>query len=166
MPTLPHRAAPCTLLAAMPSHQIERTQFIKRPIQEVFGFFSRPENLEAITPPFLNFNIVTPSPIAMEEGALIDYRLQLYGLPVRWQARIERYEPEVRFVDNQIRGPYRRWYHLHEFRGTNTGTEMRDVVDYELPLGPLGSVAHGLFVRNTLERIFDYRFAKIDELLS
>jgi ligand-binding SRPBCC domain-containing protein len=139
------------------SYVLERVQRIARPRSEVFAFFSDAANLERITPAFLNFKITSPLPIVMQPGALIDYRLSLYGVPLYWRTRIETYDPESSFTDVQLRGPYRRWHHLHEFVEKDGGTEMRDRVSYELPLGPLGAVARALFVRRSLERIFDHR---------
>jgi ligand-binding SRPBCC domain-containing protein len=99
----------------------------------------------------------------MAPGTLIDYELRLYGVPLRWRTRIESFEPASGFSDVQLKGPYRRWLHRHEFRAAPGGTEMRDVVDYELPLGPLGRLAHALFVRRSLERIFHHRREAIAE---
>ena len=141
------------------AHRFEQVQFIPRKRSEVFAFFEDAANLERLTPAFLHFRIVTPRPIAMQPGALIDYELRLYGVPLRWRTRIETYQPGSSFTDIQLKGPYRRWHHTHEFRDVPGGTEMRDTVEYELPLGLLGEVARGLFVRRSLERIFDYRRA-------
>jgi ligand-binding SRPBCC domain-containing protein len=141
------------------AHRLERSQLVARPLPEVFAFFADAGNLEAMTPPTLGFEIRTPRPIPVRAGTLIDYRLRLFGLPFDWQTRIETFEPQVRFSDVQLRGPYRRWHHLHEFFATTTGTLVVDTVDYELPLGPLGDLAHALFVRRTLAHIFDYRQA-------
>jgi ligand-binding SRPBCC domain-containing protein len=127
----------------------------------VFAFFEDASNLARITPPFLGFQILTPPPIAMGSGTLIDYRIRLYGVPMVWRTRIEDYEPGVRFVDRQLRGPYRFWVHTHEFNDVPHGTSMTDRVEYQLPFGPLGAVSHALFVRRTLARIFDYRRAVI-----
>jgi ligand-binding SRPBCC domain-containing protein len=138
-------------------HRLERTQVVPRPLEQVFEFFARAENLETITPPFLRFAFAGAPPSEMRPGLTISYRLSLFGLPVRWTSLIEIYEPQVRFVDRQTHGPYKLWRHLHEFRAVPGGTEVRDQVDYELPLGPLGQVAHALFVRRTLDRIFAYR---------
>lgn len=139
------------------THQLRRTQFIPKPVDEVFPFFAAPENLEALTPPFLGFRILTPSPIPMQVGTLIDYRISLFGVPLRWRTRIEAYEPGVSFVDVALRSPYRRWHHLHTFTPVAGGTRMDDVVDYELPFGPLGTLTHALMVKRTLARIFDFR---------
>jgi ligand-binding SRPBCC domain-containing protein len=138
-------------------HVLERSQFVPRPRGEVFAFFADAHNLEAITPAFLRFRILTPAPIAMRPGALIDYRLSLSGVPFRWWTRIEAFEPEARFVDVQLAGPYRRWHHTHTFEDAPGGTLVKDRVEYALPLGPLGDLAHALFVRRRLATIFDHR---------
>lgn len=149
----------------MSQRTLERTQLIARPRSEVFAFFSDATNLERITPPFLRFRIVTPTPIDLREGTLIDYRLSLFGVPFSWRTRIEVFEPERRFIDTQLRGPYKVWRHLHEFEDVEGGTLMRDRVDYDVPLGPLGDVARALFVTRTVERIFDHRAETIAALL-
>lgn len=141
----------------MRTHVLERAQLIPRPRAEVFAFFSDAHNLEAITPGFLRFRVLTPAPIAMSEGARIDYRLSLFGVPFTWRTRIAAWEPGERFVDVQLSGPYRRWHHTHAFADAPGGTLMTDRVEYALPLGPLGAFAHALFVRRTVERIFDHR---------
>jgi ligand-binding SRPBCC domain-containing protein len=144
---------------------LEREQTIRRSLEDVFAFFSDAGNLEAITPPFLRFRILTPRPIAMHEGALIEYRLRLFGAPIFWRTRIDVYEPPHRFVDMQIQGPYRLWRHEHTFEPVAGGVRMVDRVDYELPLAPLGPLAHGLFVGRMLARIFDYRRDRVADLL-
>ena len=139
-------------------HILEREQRIAAPPAEVFPFFEDAYNLEAITPPFLGFRVVTPRPIEMGPGALIEYRLRLHGLPVRWKTRIEAFDPPHTFVDQQISGPYRLWHHTHVFEPDGRGgTLMRDRVRYALPFGPFGAIAHALFVRRDLRRIFDFR---------
>ena len=145
---------------------LEREQLLRRPLEEVFGFFADALNLEAITPPWLRFQVLTPTPIEMRTGTLIAYRMRLRGVPVSWLTRIESWEPQVRFIDTQLRGPYRLWHHTHSFEASAQGTLMRDRVRYELPLGPLGGLAHIAFVRGELERIFDYRSAKIAGMLA
>lgn len=149
----------------MKHYTLERTQFIPRPRTEVFAFFSDASNLERITPDFLSFRIVTPLPIDIREGTLIDYRLRLFGIPFSWRTRISVFEPESRFVDEQLKGPYKLWRHLHEFESVEGGTRMRDRVDYAIPLGPLGALARELFVTRMVEQIFDYRFRTIAELM-
>jgi ligand-binding SRPBCC domain-containing protein len=146
------------------AYRLDREQLIPRSIEEVFPFFSDPGNLEAITPDFLHFEITTPPPIPMGPGTIIDYRLRIFGFPVRWRTRIEVFEPPRRFVDVQIRGPYARWRHLHEFEPVPGGTRMRDRVDYEMPLAFIGAAARSLFVRKTLDRIFDFRRDRIRDL--
>jgi ligand-binding SRPBCC domain-containing protein len=138
-------------------HRLERTQLLARPRGEVFAFFAEAANLEAITPPFLRFRIVTPPPIEMGPGARIDYALSLYGVPLRWRTRITEWEPGVRFVDEQERGPYALWRHTHEFESRGGSTIVRDLVDYALPLGPIGWAAHLVLVERALVRIFDFR---------
>jgi hypothetical protein len=137
---------------------------VARPRPEVFAFFADAMNLERITPPFLRFRITTPGPIEMRPGAVIDYRLRLHGVPVGCRTRIEGYEPERSFVDVQVRGPYRRWRHRHDFLDVAGGTVVRDVVEYETPLGPLGALARPLFVARSLERIFDFRRQAVAEI--
>ena len=148
----------------MKVYTLTREQFVARPRSEVFSFFADAGNLERITPAFLRFRIVTPSPITIAPGTLIDYRLSLFGLPFGWRTRIERFEPDSSFVDMQLRGPYTLWRHTHEFEAVAGGTQMLDRVEYALPLGPLGRIARALFVRTTLERIFDYRARTIAEI--
>jgi ligand-binding SRPBCC domain-containing protein len=150
----------------MRTHRIERAQVVRRSIDEVFAFFSRAHNVDAITPPWLRLEVLTPDPAAMRTGTLIEYRLCLHGVPVRWTSRIEEWEPGAGFVDRQVRGPYRLWRHRHEFAPHREGTVVRDDVDYTLPLGPLGELAGALFVHRDLERIFDYRRAAVARLLA
>ncbi|MET0593228.1 MAG: SRPBCC family protein [Polyangiaceae bacterium] len=146
------------------SYRFERSQTVPRPRAEIFAFFSDASNLGKITPPFVGFEMLSKTPLVIGEGTLIDYKLRLYGVPVRWQTRIETFERDVAFTDIQLKGPYRRWHHRHTFTDVPGGTRMDDVVDYELPLGVLGSIAHALFVARSLEQIFDYRRKVITEL--
>jgi len=132
------------------------------PREETFAFFAEARNLEAITPPFLRFEVLTPPPIAMKEGALIDYQLRLHGIPLRWRTRIAAWEPPHRFVDEQLRGPYRRWEHEHTFEATEVGTRLRDRVRYSV-LG--GWLVDRLLVRRDVARIFRYRKARLQALL-
>lgn len=144
-------------------HILEREQVVPQPRSRVFAFFADAENLERITPASLRFRIVTERPIAMRPGTLIDYRLSLFGVPLSWRTLIEVFEPERVFVDVQLRGPYRVWRHTHQFEDDPRGTRIFDRVEYELPLGPLGDVAHALVVRRTLAHIFDFRRAAVAE---
>jgi ligand-binding SRPBCC domain-containing protein len=124
------------------------------PPEELFPFFADAANLDAITPPWLNFRIVTPQPIEMRPGTLIDYQIRVRGLPMRWRTLIKEWQPPHRFVDEQLRGPYRQWIHTHTFEPRDGGTLARDCVSYAVPLDWL---AHRWFVRPDIERIFQYR---------
>jgi ligand-binding SRPBCC domain-containing protein len=146
--------------------QLERRQFVPRPRREVFAFFSDAANLEALTPTYMKFHILTPRPIVMRQGTLIDYELKLFGIRFHWRTLIEQFEPETRFVDVQLKGPYRRWHHEHAFQEASGGTWVIDRVDYEMPLGPLGRIAHMLSVRRSLKQIFDFRAEKMTEMFA
>jgi uncharacterized protein len=151
-------------LCADLSHAVEYEQWIARRPEEVFAFFSDAHNLEKITPEFVHFRIVNVSAPALRAGALIDYRLTLHGIPVRWQSRITAWEPPQRFVDVQTRGPYHLWEHTHEIEPYADGTLMRDRVRYALPLGALGDLVAGRLVARDVQRIFDFRRTTIARL--
>ncbi len=139
-------------------HTLRREQRLAGSPDEVFPFFADAGNLEAITPPWLGFRIVTPRPIEMRAGTLIAYRLELHRVPIGWLTRIEEWVPGERFVDAQVHGPYALWHHTHEFAAhPDGGTLMRDTVRYALPYGPLGEIARRLFVARDLDAIFAYR---------
>lgn len=129
-------------------------QIVKAPLDQVFAFFSDAGNLGHLTPPWLKFEILTPRPIEMAAGALIDYRLRWHGIPMRWRTEIEVWEPGVRFVDRQIRGPYRLWRHEHLFEQHRGGTLVEDKIAYAA-IG--GRLAHSLVVNRDVETIFNYR---------
>jgi ligand-binding SRPBCC domain-containing protein len=132
----------------------ESEQQLARPVGEIIHFFADARNLQAITPEWLDFQVLTPGTIEMKAGTLIDYRLRVHGLPLRWRTHIKVWEPPHRFVDEQLRGPYRQWIHEHTFTEHNGGTLARDVVHYAVPGG---SLIHKLFVRRDVERIFAFR---------
>jgi ligand-binding SRPBCC domain-containing protein len=132
----------------------------------VFSFFADARNLERLTPSSLRFEIATRDAIRMGPGAIIDYRLRISGIPVRWRTLIEVWEPPFRFVDVQIKGPYALWRHTHTFDETSDGTTMRDRVEYALPFGPLGALAHRLFVARRLDDIFSFRGRVVRELFT
>lgn len=146
------------------TYRLVREQHLPAAPDEVFPFFADAHNLERITPPWLGFRIVTPAPISMHEGARIDYRLRLAGVPLGWRTVIREWKPGERFVDEQERGPYALWRHEHVFTPAGDGTLMLDRVDYRLPLGPLGRAAHAVAVRSVLAAIFDYRFDRVREI--
>lgn len=146
-------------------HHLYREQLVPRPVDEVFGFFSEAANLELITPPWLGFNLLSAEPAVMRVETLIEYRLHLHRLPLRWVSRIALWEPGRVFVDVQVRGPYRLWHHRHEFEPSGDGTVVRDHVDYALPFGRLGELAHRAFVERDLARIFDFRRTAVARLL-
>lgn len=137
-----------------------------RPLDEVFEFFARADNLERITPPWLAFRMTSAAPAQMAVGTLIEYRLRVHRIPLRWISRIERWEPGRAFEDVQVKGPYQLWQHRHEFRAAGGGTLVRDHVRYSLPLGPLGDLAHAALVERDLARIFAFRYAAVRELLA
>lgn len=134
-------------------------------IRETFSVFENPYNLARITPPWLNFTIETQD-LEMRRGALIDYKLRWMGLPMRWRTLITEYERPFLFVDEMLNGPYSLWRHRHTFRETADGTEVGDRVEYAIPFGPVGRLAHALAVRRQVEEIFAYRQKALQELFA
>ena len=147
------------------AHRFETEQVVAAGLEETFAFFSDAANLDAITPPSLRFKIVTPRPIEMREGTLIEYRLSLKGIPIRWLTRIDEWTPGWSFIDRQLRGPYALWVHRHTFFPHRDGTSIRDRVDYGLPLPSLSAPVHALFVRPMIGSIFAYRREVIARVL-
>lgn len=137
-------------------HDLIREQWIDLPRQEVFPFFADAKNLGRITPDWLNFEVLTPD-VEMRPGAIIEYRIRLHGIPLRWRTRIERWEPPACFVDVQESGPYRTWRHTHTFIAEAGRTLVRDHVEYALPFGWLGALVNRFWVRRDVERIFAFR---------
>lgn len=148
----------------MAEYILEREQIIQRPRKEVFDFFADAVNLERITPPELNFHIITPQPIDIKKGALIDYELKLRGIPITWRTEITQWNPPFDFVDTALKSPYKQWIHLHTFEEGDAGeTIMKDIVRYRLPLEPLGDIVL-FYVKKELKYIFDYRYKVIEEI--
>jgi len=139
----------------------ESELLLQRRIDEVFGFFSDAGNLETLTPPWLNFHVLTPQPIRMAAGTRIQYRLKLHGIPIRWESKISAWEPPHRFVDDQLRGPYRLWHHEHTFVERERLTAVRDQVTYAV-FG--GAIINKLLVAPDVRRIFAFRHEKLREL--
>ena len=135
--------------------------WLPRSRDEVFLFFAEARNLEAITPPWLRFEVLTPAPIEMRAGTLIDYRIRVHGIPIRWRTEIAEWDPPRRFVDVQLRGPYTLWHHTHTFEERDGGTLCTDRVRYR-PRG--GAFINWLFVRRDVERIFAYRQQRLREI--
>ncbi len=135
-----------------------------RPREEVFKFFSDPKNLEILTPPHLRFKVLQSSTDNLQSGSRIDYRLQLHGIPFRWQSLIEEWQPVTHFTDRQVRGPYSKWHHTHTFVEKDGGTLIRDHALYRLPLGVPGDMVAHYFVKKDLEKIFGFRHHKSREL--
>ena len=156
-------AAQITVKRVRNGFRLESELWLPRPRAEVFPFFANAFNLQTLTPPFLNFRVVTPSPIEMRVGLRIDYRLRLHGLPLRWQSEITVWEPPHRFVDEQRRGPYRRRVHEHRFEGRQDGTQVSDSVHYAVYGGRL---IERLFVRHDVQNIFAYRHQRLLEIFA
>lgn len=145
-------------------HRIERRQTVGTDLATVFRFFEDPTNLEELTPPWLRFRVLDSTDSEVRVGTVIRYRLRLHGVPLRWTSRISELEEGVMFADEMLSGPYRRWYHRHRFRPVPGGTEIVDIVEYALPLGPVGRLVHTLSVERQLRAIFDFRAVRATEI--
>jgi len=150
----------------MKVHVLKRTQVVDRPLPEVFAFFERPENLSVITPPSMAFEILTPAPMVMQTGAVIDYTVRIFGVRRHWRTLITFYDPPHRFVDVQLKGPYLFWHHEHTFQDEAGRTLITDEVRYVLPMGWTGVLVHRLFVKRRLAAIFDHRERTIRHMFS
>ena len=149
----------------MPDYIAESRLWLPKPRTEVFAFFADPANLALITPPWLGVRLLGPPP-GMAAGAAFDLRIRWLGVPLHWRSFIREYDPPVRFVDVQVRGPYARWEHRHLFLSERGGTWMEDRVTYRLPLGPLGRLAHALLVGRQLSAVWAYRRLRVSERLA
>lgn len=138
----------------MKIHTLTAEVWLPRPQEEVFSFFADAVNLETVTPWWLHFKILTPTPVKMGRGTLIDYQLRFYGIPMKWQSEITIWDPPTRFADVQIKGPYRHWKHVHSFASKDGGTLCRDWVEYAVPGGAL---VNWLLVAEEVKKIFRYR---------
>ena len=145
-------------------HSLDATLDLPLPVDTVFAFFADATNLERITPPELKFKILTPTPIDIRTGTLIDYQLGLFFLKFGWRTEIREWNPPHHFVDVQLKGPYKQWIHRHQFTPIPGGTRITDHVDYELPLSPLGDIALPI-IKLQLGRIFRYRTEATRRLL-
>ena len=141
----------------MPPYIFRADQFVPRPLAEVFDFFSKAENLQELTPAFLHFRILSVDPAPVRKGTLIKYSLRWRVFPIRWTTEIVEWQPPHRFVDLQLKGPYKLWHHEHRFVADGDGTRIIDEVQYQLPFGIFGSIAHSLKVKKDVENIFGYR---------
>jgi uncharacterized protein (TIGR01777 family) len=148
-----------------PNEVYESSQFIPAPLDKVFDFFSEAKNLEKITPPWLGFKIVSTSTPTIKSGTVIEYKLSLHGVPIRWKSKILEYKKNESFVDLQLKGPYSYWHHTHSFKEVSGGTLMRDRVLYRLPMGSLGRIFAGPFIASDVKKIFDYRTHAIKKYL-
>lgn len=145
----------------MTSFEHHSSLWLPRPLDEIFAFFADAHNLEILTPTWLRFEVLTPRPIDLSKGVVVDYKLRIHGLPLRWQSEITAWEPPHRFVDEQLRGPYRLWRHEHRFREERGGTVAEDHIVYAVPGGAL---VNRLFVARDVEKIFAFRSEKLREL--
>jgi len=144
-------------------YTFKQEQFVKSDMETVFEFFSRPENLEKITPPAMSFNIMTPRPIEMKEGSIIDYTVKIVGIPTRWRTIITSYKKNEYFVDEQLKGPYSYWHHKHSFESVEGGINIIDEINYVLPLEAFRSIVHALFILPQLKKIFTFKFQIIED---
>ena len=140
-----------------------KEQFVPSDLDTVFEFFSRPENLEKITPSSMGFNIITPTPIDMKEGTIIDYTVKIKGVPMRWRTMITSYKKNEYFVDEQLKGPYSYWHHKHTFKEVEGGVLIIDEITYALPIQAFRLIVHPVLIKPQLNQIFNFRFQTIKD---
>ncbi len=145
-------------------NQFESTQFVKKNIKDVFNFFSAAENLETITPPFLCFKVLSKSTPNIQKGTIIQYKLKIHHIPVKWITHITEFEKNKYFIDSQEKGPYKKWVHRHSFEEIKNGTLIHDQVDYIIPAGILGQMLLSRFIKNDIQCIFSYRKEVIERI--
>lgn len=148
----------------MATYTLQRTQQLPISLEQAWDFFSSPKNLKAITPEYMGFNIISGADKRTYPGQIIEYTVKpVLGIPMYWMTEITQVRDMEFFIDEQRVGPYAMWHHQHFFKAIEGGVEMEDIIHYRLPLGPLGSIAHGLFVKRQLEGIFTYRFKTLED---
>jgi ligand-binding SRPBCC domain-containing protein len=147
----------------MRTYRLQTQLWLPQPREEIFNFFSDPSNLDRLTPPWLHFEVLTPKSVEMNAGTLLDYRLRLHGIRLRWQSEISVWEPPNRFIDRQTKGPYRQWVHEHNFSAHQGGTLVGDSVTYSVPGG---RIIQKLLVAPDLDRVFGYRHKILKELFN
>tara|TARA_B100000614_G_scaffold58513_2_gene51735 strand:- start:5502 stop:5981 length:480 start_codon:yes stop_codon:yes gene_type:complete len=151
----------------MKTYNLKFEQKIDLPVNDVFDFFSKPENLSLITPSRLKFDIISPTPLEMKEGQLIDYSLKImYVIKLHWRTLITHFEKPVKFIDQQIKGPYSLWHHTHKFKKIDGGTLIIDELKYAIPFGFLGRLIHFFYIKHDIKSIFEYRHKNLDKIFS
>ena len=153
----------CTLII-MKVYTLTFKHIINKNLEEVFTFFKSPENLSRITPAKLKFKILTPTPIEMKEGQLIDYTITLFGKRVHWRTMITLSDNNKSFIDQQLKGPYQMWHHKHTFKENNSGVEMIDTINYVVPFGILGQIVNYFYLQKELNSIFQHRKEVINNI--
>ena len=154
----------------MKIYKLKRSQNVNASIEDIWAFFSSPENLNVLTPPNMGFEILSPTPIPdMYQGQIIEYKVRpILNIPIYWKTEITEVSDNKFFVDEQLNGPYKLWRHKHIFSKSDNGkgVHMVDDLEYALPLGPLGSLAHSLYVKERLKEIFDYRYEMVEKIFN
>lgn len=154
------------ICAHINDEEFSSLQYLNKSPESLFPFFSQAENLEKLTPPWLGFRVIRKSDAEIGQNTLIDYKLRIHGIPLKWQSKIEDWLPNRCFVDSQVRGPYAKWHHIHQFEPLNGGTLISDQVRYQVPGGIIGKIILGKRIRKNLSQIFQYRRTKIQEVFS